>query len=183
MSLLLPYNIDIKPPEDNAKLEDWKSKLEEDMKAIQFQDNRNHVSEVLAANDVECDDLGSICFGDAVLLSNYIEEIVVSAISHQLMNTEEPNYRGGRLIISSQSLAHGLSIFRAGELSSKDTLKMESNGEPPQDPTNGKAEAKMEPSTENKPKGEKSDAASKGDASKKDADKDMGTLLQLLQNQ
>ncbi|KAH9313715.1 hypothetical protein KI387_022342 [Taxus chinensis] len=85
MSLLLPYNIDIKPPEDNAKLEDWKSKLEEDMKAIQFQDNRNHVSE---------------------------------------------------------------------------------------DPTNGKAEAKMEPSTENKPEGEKSDAASKGDASKKEADKD-----------
>lgn len=170
MSLLFPYKIDIKPPEDNTQLENWKSKLEEDMKAIQFQDNKNHVSEVLAANDVECDDLGSICFGDTMLLSNYIEEIVISAISHHLMNTEEPNYRGGRLIISSQSLAHGLNIFRAGELGSKDTLQMESNGENPQDPTNGKVEAKMEPSTEDKSEGEKSDPASKGDASKKEAD-------------
>ncbi|GLJ13087.1 hypothetical protein SUGI_0204900 [Cryptomeria japonica] len=164
MSLLFPYKIDIKPPEDNTQPESWKSKLEEDMKAIQFQDNRNHVSEVLAANDVECDDLGSICFGDTVLLSNYIEEIVISAISHHLMNTEEPNYRGGRLIISSQSLAHGLNIFRAGELGGKDTLQMESNGETPQ------VEAKMEPSTEDKSEGEKSDSASKGDASKKEAD-------------
>jgi len=171
LSILFPYTIDIKPPEDNTEHESWKSKLEEDMKAIEFQDNRNHVSEILAANDVECDDLGSISFGDTLLLSNYIEEIVVSAISHHLMNTEQPDYRGGRLIISSKSLAHGLSIFQAGQIGSKDTLQMESNGEHSQDPTSGKVEAKMEsPSTENKPEGEKTDSASKVDTPKKEAD-------------
>lgn len=171
LSSLFPYTIDIKPPEDNTEHGSWKSKLEEDMKAIEFQDNRNHVSEILAANDVECDDLGSISFGDTILLSNYIEEIVVSAISHHLMNTEQPDYRGGRLIISSKSLAHGLGIFRAGQIDSKDTLQMESNGENSQDPTSGKVEAKMEsPSTENKPEGEKTDSASKGDNPKKEAD-------------
>jgi len=171
LSILFPYTIDIKPPEDNTEHGSWKSKLEEDMKAIEFQDNRNHVSEILAANDVECDDLGSISFGDTLLLSNYIEEIVVSAISHHLMNTEQPDYRGGRLIISSKSLAHGLSIFQAGQIGSKDTLQMESNGEHPQDPTSGKVEAKMEsPSTENKPEGEKTDSASKVDTPKKEAD-------------
>ena len=46
MSLLFPYEIDIKLPEDNTQLESWKRKLEEDMKAIQFQDKKNHVSEV-----------------------------------------------------------------------------------------------------------------------------------------
>lgn len=171
LSILFPYTIDIKPPEDNTEHGSWKSKLEEDMKAIEFQDNRNHVSEILAANDVECDDLGSISFGDTLLLSNYIEEIVVSAISHHLMNTEQPDYRGGRLIISSKSLAHGLSIFQAGQIGSKDTLQMESNGEHSQDPTSGKVEAKMEsPSTENKPEGEKTDSASKVDTPKKEAD-------------
>lgn len=171
LSDLFPYTIDTKPPEDNTQQGAWKSKLEEDMKAIEFQDNRNHVSEILAANDVECDDLGSISFGDTILLSNYIEEIVVSAISHHLMNTEQPDYRGGRLIISSKSLAHGLNIFQAGQIDSKDTLQMESNGEHPQDPTSGKVEAKMEsPSTENKPEGEKTDSASKGDTPKKEAD-------------
>eukprot|EP01018_Ginkgo_biloba_P036822 Gb_28174 [translate_table: standard] len=199
MALLFPYNIEINPPEDDTQHVSWKSKLEEDIKAIQFQDNRNHVSEaeagtceprvptvvhdhhlmflftfqqVLAANDVECDDLGSVCFGDAVVLSNYIEEIVVSAISYHLMNTEEPNYRGGRLVISSKSLAHGLSVFRAGQLESEDTLQMESTGEhskDPQESTSGKVEAKAEtPGSEIKSEGEKTD--SKGDTPKKDSD-------------
>lgn len=45
LAALFPYIIDIKPPEDNAKLVSWRSQLEEDMKAIQAQDNRNHISE------------------------------------------------------------------------------------------------------------------------------------------
>lgn len=105
LSLVFPYNIEIKPPEDETHLLSWKSQLEEDMKLIQCQDNRNHVMEVLAANDLDCDDLGSICVADTVVLSNYIEEIVVSAISYHLMNTKDPVYRNGKLVISSNRLA------------------------------------------------------------------------------
>lgn len=125
---LFPYNIDIKPPEDESHLVSWKSQLEEDMKMIQCQDNRNHIIEVLAANDVECDDLGSICFEDTLVISKYIEEIVVSAISYHLMNCEH-EYRNGKLLISSKSLAHGLSVFREGKSVGKDTLKLESRAE------------------------------------------------------
>ena len=78
LSVLFPYNIEIKPPEDEAHLDSWKAKLEEDMKVLQIQDNKNHIAEVLAANDLECDDLGSICQADTMVLSNYIEEIVIS---------------------------------------------------------------------------------------------------------
>ncbi|XP_024529434.1 peroxisomal biogenesis factor 6 isoform X1 [Selaginella moellendorffii] len=117
---LFSYTINIKPPEDNAVLVSWRSQLEEDMKTIQAQDNRNHILEVLGSNDVECDDLGSICFSDTMLLSNYIEEILVSAISHHLMNTEQPDYRSGRLVISSKSLAYGLELFQAGQLDSNE---------------------------------------------------------------
>ena len=45
LSSLFPYTIDINPPVDNTEHGSWKSKLEEDMKATDFQDNRNHVSE------------------------------------------------------------------------------------------------------------------------------------------
>ena len=69
------------------------------MKVIQFQDNRNHIAEVLAANDIDCDDLNSICHADTILLGNKIEEIVVSAISYHLMNTKDPEYRNGKLVI------------------------------------------------------------------------------------
>lgn len=101
-----PYNIEIRPPEDETHLVSWKNQLEDDMKMIQYQDNRNHITEVLAANDLDCDDLGSICLADTTTLSNYIEEIVVSAISYHLMNTRDPDYRNGKLVISSARSVH-----------------------------------------------------------------------------
>lgn len=102
LSALFPYNIDIKPPENENCLVSWNSQLEEDMKIIQFQDNRNHITEVLAENDLECLDLGSICLSDTMGLSKYIEEIVVSAVSYHLMNHKDPEYRNGKLILSAK---------------------------------------------------------------------------------
>ncbi|KAG5539595.1 hypothetical protein RHGRI_019960 [Rhododendron griersonianum] len=125
LTALFPYNIEIKAPEDETHLVNWKSQLAEDMKMMQCQDNRNHINEVLAANDLECDDLGSICVADTMVLGNYIEEIVVSAISYHLMNIKDPAYRSGKLVISSASLSHGLSIFQEGKSAGKDTLKLE----------------------------------------------------------
>ena len=104
LSALFPYNIEIRAPEDENHLVSWKSQLVEDMKMIQYQDNRNHIIEVLAANDLDCNDLGSICVADTMVLSNYIEEIVVSAISYHLMNKKDPEYRNGKLVISSARL-------------------------------------------------------------------------------
>lgn len=101
LSMLFPYNIEIRPPEDESHLVSWKSQLEEDMKMIQVQDNKNHIMEVLAANDLDCDDLDSICVADTMVLSNYIEEIIVSAISYHLMKNKDLEYRNGKLIISS----------------------------------------------------------------------------------
>lgn len=100
VSSVFPYNIEIRPPEDENNQVSWKSQLEEDTRMIHYQDNRNHIIEVLASNDIECDDLSSICVADTKVLSKYIEEIVVSAISYHLMNTKQHEYRGGKLIIS-----------------------------------------------------------------------------------
>ncbi|RZC31297.1 ATPase family AAA domain-containing protein 1-A isoform B [Glycine soja] len=125
LASLFPYNIEISPPEDESCLMSWKSQFEEDMKKIQIQDNRNHIMEVLAANDLDCDDLDSICVADTVVLSNYIEEIVVSAISYYLMNSKDPEYRNGKLVIPCNSLSHALGIFQEGKFSVRDTLKLE----------------------------------------------------------
>ncbi|KAJ0263160.1 AAA ATPase [Hirschfeldia incana] len=127
VSALFPYNIEIRPPEDESQLMSWKTRFEDDMKLIQFQDNKNHIAEVLAANDLECDDLGSICHADTMFLSSHIEEIVVTAISYHLMNNKEPEYKNGRLVISSNSLSHALSIFQEGHKGHEDSLKMDRN--------------------------------------------------------
>ncbi|KAG8652975.1 hypothetical protein MANES_06G154400v8 [Manihot esculenta] len=169
LTMVFPYIIEITPPEDETDLVSWKAQLEEDMKMIQFQDNKNHIVEVLAANDIECDDLLSICHADTMVLSNYIEEIVVSAISYHLMNNKNPEYRNGKLVISSKSLSHGLSIFQEGKSGGRDTMKLETNCEVGKD-TEGeeavgaKTESKSETSApENKGEIEKSVPGAKKD--------------------
>ncbi|GAB2265137.1 hypothetical protein Dimus_000202 [Dionaea muscipula] len=156
LAVLFPYNIGIKPPEDEVHLVSWKNQLEEDMKMIQFQDNRNHIAEVLAANDVVCDDLGSICHSDTMLLSNHIDEIVMSAISYHLMNNKEPEYRNGKFVISSNSLSQGLSIFQGGKSVGK--IRLETNAESGKD-TQGEESTATKPESssvaENKTENEK----------------------------
>ncbi|XP_052187450.1 uncharacterized protein LOC127798146 [Diospyros lotus] len=164
ISLLFPYNIDIKPPEDDTHLESWKAQLEEGVKLIQIQDNKNHIAEVLAENDLACDDLGSICHADTMVLGNYIEEIVVSAVSFHLMNNKDPEYRNGKLIISAKSLSHGLSIFQEGKMGEKDTLKLETNAESSKD-SEGEEIIGLKPDSksENKNETEKSVPSGKKD--------------------
>ncbi|XP_060206926.1 uncharacterized protein LOC132634837 [Lycium barbarum] len=159
LSSIFPYNLEIKPPEEETHLVSWKSQLEEDMKMIQFQDNRNHIMEVLSANDIECEDLGSICMADTMVLSNYIEEIVVSAISYHLMNTKDPEYRNGKLVISSSSLSHGLDVFQEGKSAGKDTLKLEARAETSKDAQGPEASiTKPEDKTEGIPPEKKGEA-------------------------
>ena len=100
LASVFPYNIEIRPPDDESHLVSWKTQLEEDMKKIQVQDTKNHILEVLSANDLDCDDLDSICVADTMVLSSNIEEIVVSAISYHLMKNKDPEYRNGKLVIS-----------------------------------------------------------------------------------
>ncbi|KAK4350907.1 hypothetical protein RND71_030220 [Anisodus tanguticus] len=163
LGLLFPYNIEIRPPEDETHLTDWKTQLEVDMKMIQFQDNKNHIAEVLAANDLECDDLGSICQADRMVLSNYIEEIVNSAISYHLMNSKDPEYRNGKLLISSNSLSHGLSVFQDGKSGCRDSLKMEANADLSKDTPVDDIGIKPETESESKGEAEKSGPSTKKD--------------------
>ena len=102
VSLLFPCNIEIEKPEDETHLDRWEAQLKEETKMIQFQDNKNYMAKVLGANDLDCDDLGSICYADPEILSDYTEEIVISAISYHLMNNKDPEYRNGKLVISSK---------------------------------------------------------------------------------
>ncbi|KAL3714230.1 hypothetical protein ACJRO7_006209 [Eucalyptus globulus] len=170
LSLLFPYNIEIRPPEDETNLVSWKAQLEEDMKMLQVQDNKNHIAEVLAENDIICDDLGSICHSDTMVLGNYIEEIVVSALSFHLMNNKEPEYRNGKLVISSKSLSHGLNIFEEGKSGDKHSLKLEQNSESSKEKEGEAVSAKTDSKPDNSGPETKSETEKSASAAKKDVD-------------
>ncbi|XP_073226139.1 uncharacterized protein [Cicer arietinum] len=160
LTLLFPYDIEIRPPEDESRLVSWKSQLEEDMKMIQVQDNKNHITEVLAANDLDCDDLDSICVADTMVLSNYIEEIIVSALSHHLMKNKDLEYRNGKLIISCNSLSHALNIFQKKEkFCGKDTSKSEDQALKSETPSVGETVVKPAVKAENAAPEKKAEAA------------------------
>ncbi|XP_073223232.1 uncharacterized protein [Cicer arietinum] len=126
LTTLFPYYIEIKPPQDEALLKIWKDEVEEAMQETQLKDNRNHIAEVLASNDIDCNDWNSISDPDIMLLSNYIDEFAASAIFYHLVDFEHPEYRNGKLIISAMRLCQLVKLLQeseSGERSEKDDKK------------------------------------------------------------
>lgn len=146
LTMLFPYNIEIKPPQDETRLKIWKSQLKKAMKKTNLKDYTTLIAEVLAANDLYCDDLDTLDHNDmTTILSNQTEEVVASAIFHHLKDTKNPKYRNGILIISAKSLCHVSSLFQEGESSEKDNKKT-------------KKESKRDDSKKEKPKESKKDS-------------------------
>ncbi|KAM0843250.1 hypothetical protein ACQ4PT_057839 [Festuca glaucescens] len=123
VSDLFPFILETKPPKENTQLVKWKTQMEEDTRKTLSQVLTNVVAEGLSANSLECDDLDSLDPDDDFkAIANYLEEIMAPAVSYHLMNNKDPEYRSGKLIISSQSLSHGLRVFQESSLG-KDTVE------------------------------------------------------------
>ncbi|KAL5069778.1 hypothetical protein RYX36_020665 [Vicia faba] len=120
LTRLFPYNIELKPPKDVTSNRLWKDHIEDAKKKKQLQNSISYIVEVLAENDIDCDDLNSISYDDVMLLGNHISEIAASAIFYQLMVNKQPEYLDGKLIISAKSLCHMSSVFQEGESIAKD---------------------------------------------------------------
>ncbi|GAU32331.1 hypothetical protein TSUD_43730 [Trifolium subterraneum] len=163
LTMLFPYYIDIKLPLDEAHIKIWKSQLKEATKKTQLKDYTIRVAEVLAANDLDCDDLDTINHTDMMLLSKHTEEIVALAIFNHLMDTKNPEYRNGIRIISAKSLCDVLSLFQEGESGEKDNKKTKQESE--------KDDAKKDKSKETKKDSDIKASAKTDDGARKDKPK------------
>ncbi|TVU35870.1 hypothetical protein EJB05_17777 [Eragrostis curvula] len=121
VSHLFPYILQTKPPKGEAQLEKWKTQMETDAAKMETELFSRIVTDVLSANNLECDDLSALSRDDYDAIKNNLFEIVPPAVSYHLMNDKDPEYRNGKLIISSTSLSHGLRIFQESNLG-KDTV-------------------------------------------------------------
>ncbi|MCO5587111.1 hypothetical protein L7F22_041058 [Adiantum nelumboides] len=82
--------------------------------------------QVLARNNVEVDGLSSVFIKDQALTNETAERIVGWAISDHLMGCQEPVIRNSKLVLSTESIVHGLAIFQSVQndtRSLKKTLK------------------------------------------------------------
>ncbi|KAH0906310.1 hypothetical protein HID58_038137 [Brassica napus] len=138
VTALFPYNIEIRPPEDESQLVSWKNRLEDDMKMIQFRDNKNHIAEVLAANDIQCDDLASICHADTILshgLSIFQEGGSRSSEDSLKLDTNTDSKRkGGEVCSKSESKPESYSPENKNELEKSLPSNKNDNPLPPKAP-------------------------------------------------
>ncbi|XP_057813137.2 uncharacterized protein LOC131027164 [Cryptomeria japonica] len=125
LSDLFPNKVMVEMPQDEALLVNWKLQLEWDVEMLKVKTNLQHIKMVLSLNNLDCDGIDTICIKDQKLTNKCAENIVGWALSHHLMNEFEPITKDGKLIISSESVRHGLSILQENKKneSSKKTHK------------------------------------------------------------
>lgn len=97
---LFPYRIEIEPPRDESNLSVWRSQMKNDAQTIKTQHDRNLLRHILAENNIDCDDLDSVCLPADRDLKPQMKNIVLGAVSNHL-NGKDPEYRSGKLIIPS----------------------------------------------------------------------------------
>ncbi|KAL3694568.1 hypothetical protein R1sor_008219 [Riccia sorocarpa] len=112
LSKLFPSKVNIQAPQEEAVLAEWKRQMERDLETLKAKSNRLHIRSILSRSNLECDELEAVSVKDQTLTSESAERIVGWAVSHQLMSCAEPALRNDKLLISSESLLHGLEILR-----------------------------------------------------------------------
>ncbi|KAH0638097.1 uncharacterized protein [Solanum tuberosum] len=126
LTRLFPNKVTIQIPQDETLLSDWKQKLDRDMETMKSQSNIASIRNVLNRIKINCDDLETLCIKDQALTNESVEKIIGWALSHHYMHESESSMKEPKLIISSESIAYGLSMFQGiqGETkSSKKSLK------------------------------------------------------------
>ncbi|PUZ55742.1 hypothetical protein GQ55_5G236800 [Panicum hallii var. hallii] len=113
---LFPYILETKPPKEEAHLQTWQTQMENDIAKAANEAFVTHTEGVLSAYNLECGDLSSIPPDDYLAIGKYLKHIIAPAVSYHLMNNMDPEYKNGRLILSSTSLSYGLRIFQESNL-------------------------------------------------------------------
>ncbi|GBG64633.1 hypothetical protein CBR_g45688 [Chara braunii] len=122
LSKLFPSKVVVQPPQDEALLAEWKRQVERDIETLKAEANRQLLKAVLSRSNVDCDSMASINIRDQVLSTETAEKVVGWAASHYLMNVPEPVLRNERLVITAESLEHGLKMLQSIQ-SDSGTLK------------------------------------------------------------
>uniref|UniRef100_A0A7N0TSF0 AAA+ ATPase domain-containing protein n=1 Tax=Kalanchoe fedtschenkoi TaxID=63787 RepID=A0A7N0TSF0_KALFE len=123
LAKLFPNKISIQLPQDEAVLLDWKQQLERDTEIMRAQANIVTVRSVLKRNRLDCLDLQKVCIKDQSLTTEGAEKITGWALSHHLEHTPNPPTKNSKLLISSDSIQHGLGLFDAVQNESKSSKK------------------------------------------------------------
>ncbi|CAM8973302.1 unnamed protein product [Rhodiola kirilowii] len=123
LAKLFPNKITIQLPQDEALLLDWKQQLERDTEILRTQANIVTIRSVLKRIGLDCPDLQKLCIKDQSLTTEVAEKIIGWALSHHFMHNANLSMKNAKLLISSDSIQHGLDIFDGIQNENKSSKK------------------------------------------------------------
>lgn len=106
VSDLFPYILETKAPKGKAEYEKWKTQMETDAAKIKTDTFVKLVTDVLSANRLECEDLSSLSLDEMGPIQTHLFDIIAPSVSYHLMNQKDPEYKNGKLVISSTWLVN-----------------------------------------------------------------------------
>ncbi|KAG2563971.1 hypothetical protein PVAP13_8KG377800 [Panicum virgatum] len=119
LNKLFPNKISIQLPQDEALLTDWKQQLDRDVETLKAKSN------FLSRNGIECNDLEDLFIKDQSLSNENVDKIVGYAVSYHLKHNkvETSNSKDAKLVLTSESLKHGLSMLQSMQSDNKSSKK------------------------------------------------------------
>ncbi|KAF3436432.1 hypothetical protein FNV43_RR23524 [Rhamnella rubrinervis] len=123
LNRLFPNKVVIQLPQDEALLSDWKQQLERDVETVKAQSNVVSIRSVLSRIGLDCPDIETLCIKDQALTIENVEKVVGWALSYHLMQCSEASVKDAKLLISTESLQHGLNILQGIQNESKSVKK------------------------------------------------------------
>ncbi|XP_015891974.2 uncharacterized protein LOC107426342 isoform X1 [Ziziphus jujuba] len=120
---LFPNKVVIQLPQDEALLSDWKQQLECDVETMKAQSNIVSIRSVLNRIGLDCPDIETLCIKDQALTTENVEKVVGWALCYHLMQCSDVSIKDAKLLISSESLRHGLNLLQGIQSESKSVKK------------------------------------------------------------
>ncbi|PAN43645.1 hypothetical protein PAHAL_8G252500 [Panicum hallii] len=125
LNKLFPNKISIQLPQDEALLTDWKQQLDRDVETLKAKSNVGNIRVFLNRNGIECNDLEELFIKDQSLSNENVDKIVGYAVSYHLKHNkvETSNSKDAKLVLTSESLKHGLSMLQSMQSDNKSSKK------------------------------------------------------------
>ncbi|XP_021775363.1 uncharacterized protein LOC110739217 isoform X1 [Chenopodium quinoa] len=123
LTRLFTNRVTIQMPQDENLLLDWKQKLERDMETLKAQSNIVSIRSVLNRTGIDCHDIETLSIKDQALSNENADKVIGWALTRHFMHCAEPSVNDSKLVISSESIRHGLNILHGVQNETKSTKK------------------------------------------------------------
>lgn len=120
---LFTNRVTIQMPQDENLLLDWKQKLDRDMETLKAQSNIVNIQSVLSRIGIDCHDIETLSIKDQALSTENVDKVIGWALTRHFMNCAEASVNDSKVVISSESIRHGLNILHGVQNETKSTKK------------------------------------------------------------